>query len=149
MRPAVSLRPHQPPHNSPGGPGWPFPSLGTAVPRSEPRPPQMFRQVNQWDTNIRTGHYRCKHNRVWLQTDTLQETCIPIQLHSASGCREPQQHWHIWWGSPQTVDEVTPPYHEFLLRHFTNNYKLIAQKQSDLEVWLKIRALIIKNKIVV
>ena len=50
---------------------------------------------------------------------------------------------------PQTVDEVTPPYHELLLRHFTNNYKLIAQKQSDFEGGLKIRALILKNKIVV
>ena len=34
---------------------------------------------------------------------------------------------------PRTVYEVTPPYHELLLWHFTNNYELIAQKQSNLE----------------
>ena len=50
---------------------------------------------------------------------------------------------------PQTVNEVTPHYHELLLRLFTNNYELIAQKQSNLEGGLKIRALILKIKIVV
>ena len=44
---------------------------------------------------------------------------------------------------PQSVVEVTPPYHELLLRHLNNNYELIAQKQSDLEGGLKIRALIL------
>ena len=46
---------------------------------------------------------------------------------------------------PQNVNEVIPPYHELLLRHFTNNYQIIAQKQSKLEGGLKIRALILKN----
>ena len=50
---------------------------------------------------------------------------------------------------PRSLDEVTPPYHELLLRHFTNNYELIAQKQSDIDAGLKIRALILKNKNVV
>ena len=50
---------------------------------------------------------------------------------------------------PWTVDEVTSPYHELQLMHFTNNYKLIAQKQSDLEGGLKIGALILKNKIII
>ena len=55
---------------------------------------------------------------------------------------------------PQAVvdndyNDNTPPYHELLLRHFNNNYKLIAQKQSGLEGGLQIRALILKNKIVV
>ena len=50
---------------------------------------------------------------------------------------------------PRSLDVVTPPYHELLLKHFTNNYGLIAQKQSDIDAGLKIRALILKNKNVV
>ena len=49
---------------------------------------------------------------------------------------------------PRSLDVVTP-FHELLLKQFTNNYNLIAQKQSDNDVGLVIRALILKNKKVV
>ena len=49
---------------------------------------------------------------------------------------------------PQSLDVVSP-LNELFLKQFTNNYHLIAQKQSDNEVGLVIRALILKNKEVI
>ena len=42
---------------------------------------------------------------------------------------------------PQSIDVVSP-LNELILKQFTNNYHLIAQKQSDTEVGLVIRALL-------
>ena len=46
---------------------------------------------------------------------------------------------------PQSLDVVSP-FHELLLKQFTNNYNLIVKKQSNNDVGLVIRALILKNK---
>ena len=45
---------------------------------------------------------------------------------------------------PWSLDVVSP-FHKLLLEQFTNNYDLIAQKQSNYDVGLVIRALILKN----
>ena len=50
--------------------------------------------------------------------------------------------------SPSPIDVVSP-LNELILKQFTNNYHLIAQKQSDTEVGLVIRALLLKNKEVI
>ena len=49
---------------------------------------------------------------------------------------------------PQSLDVVSP-LNELILKQFTNNYHLIAQKQSNTEVGLVIRALLLKNKEVI
>ena len=49
---------------------------------------------------------------------------------------------------PQSLDVVSP-INELILKQFTNNYHLIAQKQSNIEVGLVIRALLLKNKEVI
>ena len=49
---------------------------------------------------------------------------------------------------PQSLDVVSP-LSELILKQLTNNYHLIAQKQSDTEVGLVIRALLLKNKEVI
>ena len=49
---------------------------------------------------------------------------------------------------PQSL-EVVSPINELILNQFTNNYHLIAQKQSNIEVGLVIRVLLLKNKEVI